>query len=269
VASSKRLTLAVFVITLTACVPARVDTTPPSPIILALVTWNMNGGRGDLRRLVADLEAGRLTGRVPADFVVLLQEASDGQRDIDLMRREPLRLAREKSLSAFFTPVRDDGRRIRGNAIVATRPLLDTRAIDLPRERQRRMAVVAEMDVGGHRMFVASVHLENRVSWLKGGLLSDKARGRQAEALVGALPAAEPGILGGDMNTWLGEREPAWRAFARRFEDTPPARLRPTLRDRLVLDHLFFDLPPEWHASRRVLEDAYGSDHHPVVGVIF
>ena len=268
-ASSKRLTLAVFVITLTACVPARVDTTPPSPIILALVTWNMNAGRGDLPRLVADLEAGRLTGRVPADFVVLLQEASDGQRDIDQMRREPLRLAREKSLSAFFTPVRDDGRRIRGNAIVATRPLLDTRAIDLPRERQRRMAVVAEMDVGGHRMFVASVHLENRVSWLKGGLLSDKARGRQAEALVGALPAAEPGILGGDMNTWLGEREPAWRAFARRFEDTPPARLRPTLRDRLVLDHLFFDLPPEWHASRRVLEDAYGSDHHPVVGVIF
>ena len=185
------------------------------------------------------------------------------------MRREPLRLAAERHLSVFFIPVRNDGRRIRGNAIIATRPLLDTRAIELPRERQRRMAAVAELDVAGHHIFVASAHLENRVSWLKGGLLSDNARGRQAEALLRALPATEPGILGGDMNTWLREREPAWQAFFRRFDDTPIAGIRPTFRDRLVLDHLFFDLPPDWHASRRVLEDAYGSDHHPVVGVIY
>jgi len=36
----------------------------------------------------------------------------------------------------------------------------------------------------------------------------------------------------------------------------------------IVLDHLFFDLPDGWSVTRRVLKDAYGSDHHPVVAVI-
>jgi endonuclease/exonuclease/phosphatase family metal-dependent hydrolase len=185
------------------------------------------------------------------------------------MRRNPLRVAVLNSLSAIFIPVASDGRRIRGNAILSTLPLFDAHTIELPRQRQRRTAVAATIDVNGRRLFIVSAHLENRVSWLKGGLLSDTARGRQAEALLRALPASEPGILGGDLNTWLGTREPAWRAFGRRFDDTPSEPTAPTFRDRLVLDHLFFDLPPEWHASRRVLEDAYGSDHHPVVGVIF
>lgn len=248
-----------------ACAPARVDITPPAPIVLAVVTWNTNAGRGDLPRLVTDLDAGRLTGRRPADFVLLLQEAAGGERDV-LMRREPLRLAGEGSLSAFFSAVRVDGR---GNAILSTKPLADTRVIPLPRQRQPRSAVAATIEVGGHRLFVASTHLENRMSWWKGGLLSDTARSRQAEALLKELPATEPGILGGDMNTWFGEREPAWRLFAQRFDDTPKGRMRPTFRDRLVLDHLFFDLPPGWRASLRVVEDAYGSDHHPVVGVIY
>lgn len=194
---------------------------------------------------------------------MLLQEA--GSPDV-LTQREPVRRASGKDLSAFFSAVRVDGR---GNAILSTRPLAGARVIPLPRQRQPRSAVAATIEVGGHRLFVASTHLENRVSWWKGGFLSDTGRGRQAEALLRELPAAQPGILGGDMNTWLGEREPAWRAFAHRFDDTPMVRMRPTFRDRLMLDHLFFDLPPGWRASRRVLEDPYGSDHHPVVGVIF
>jgi len=38
--------------------------------------------------------------------------------------------------------------------------------------------------------------------------------------------------------------------------------------DRLVLDHLFFDVPDDWQVSRWSLRDYYGSDHRPVVGVI-
>ena len=110
--------------------------------------------------------------------------------------------------------------------------------------------------------------MENRVSWLKGGLLSDTARGRQAEALLRALPPDEPGIVGGDLNTWLGVHEPAWQVFRRRFPDTPAELLEPTFRDRLVLDHLFFDVPAGWQVTRRVLHDRYGSDHHPVIGVL-
>jgi len=222
----------------------------------------MNAGRGDLPRLVADLESGRLTPAPPKDYVLLLQE-------VVTLRGDPLRAAGDRNLSVFFGSVREDDLHTRGNAILSTRPLLDTRTIELPRERQRRIAVAATIDLNGRRLFIASAHLENRVSWLKGGLLSDSARGRQADALLRALPSAEPGVLGGDMNTWLGRREPAWRAFARRFDDTPREPDAPTFRDRLVLDHLFFDLPADWHASYRVVEDDYGSDHHPVVGMIF
>src|SRR4029077_16871873 len=78
----------------------------------------------------------------------------------------------------------------------------------------------------------------------------------------------EHGILGGDLNTWLGPREPAWRDLLQRFPDTPRDPPQPPFHDRLVLDHLFFDLPAGWRATRRVVKDAYGSDHHPVVAIV-
>ena len=223
----------------------------------------MHEGRGDLPRLVDDLASGRLTGTPVRDYVVLLQEAIEGgEHDVET-------LARMKGLSTFFTPVRSDARRTSGNAVVSTRPLLNARAIVLPQERQPRSAVAATVKIDGRRLFVADVHLENRVSWRRGGLLSDAARGRQARALIEALPADKPGILGGDLNTWLGRDEPAWRLLAQRFDDTPREHARPTFRDRLILDHLFFDLPDGWRASTRVLPESYGSDHRPVLGVIF
>ena len=43
----------------------------------------------------------------------------------------------------------------------------------------------------------------------------------------------------------------------------------PTFHDRLVLDHLFFDLPDGWVAARQVIANRYGSDHHPVLGLVF
>jgi len=115
---------------------------------------------------------------------------------------------------------------------------------------------------------VVNAHLENRVSWLRGGLLSDTARGRQADALLTMIPSASPAIAGGDFNTWLGPAEPAWRKFAARFPDTPREPLAPTFHDRLVLDHLFFDVPDDWGVIQFVAGDAYGSDHHPVVGLL-
>jgi endonuclease/exonuclease/phosphatase family metal-dependent hydrolase len=224
----------------------------------------MNAARGDLPRLVQRLESGQLTCVAPAEYVLLLQEATatdDGSVPLLPTRRR---------LSAAFVPVRHDGRVTRGNAIVATTPLADVNAVALPRERQPRAALTAAITVGGSRLFVVSTHLENRVSWWLGGPLIDTARGRQAEALVRALPTNRPGIVGGDMNTWLGVTEPAWRVLRRRFPDTPPDEYVPaaTFRDRLALDHLFFDLPEGWRAERRVVPDTYGSDHRPVLGLI-
>lgn len=192
--------------------------------------------------------------------MLLLQEATP-----DIVEFAEGRSSRR--MFAFQVPVRNDGRRIRGNALVSTVPLMHARAIALPRERQPRMAAAAAVDIGVHRLFVVSTHLENRAAWLRGGVLDEGIRGRQTEALLQALPPDEPGIVGGDMNTWLGPNEPAWRAFERRFPGDG-SRPAPTFHDRAMLDHLFFDLPDAWQAERRVLRDRYGSDHHPVVGVI-
>jgi endonuclease/exonuclease/phosphatase family metal-dependent hydrolase len=176
-------------------------------------------------------------------------------------------VAAAHKLSAFHVPV-FAGSTPRGNAILSTRPLEQPFALDLPEERQHRVAAAARIELGGRTMFVVSAHLENRLDLLRGGPFGDRARGRQAEALIEALPAGAHGIVGGDMNTMLGPEEPALLRLLERFADTPREPLRPTFRGRLVLDHLFFDLPEGWHATRHVVSNRYGSDHHPVIGVI-
>jgi endonuclease/exonuclease/phosphatase family metal-dependent hydrolase len=214
----------------------------------------MDAGRGDLARLIDGLASSRLSGG-DTEYAVLLQES---------LAADVAAFARARGLHFAFSPGRAGGN---GNAILSTLPLIAPRTIALPRARQPRSAATALIIVGEQPLFLASAHLENRVSWWRGGLLSDTARGRQAEALIRALPADVRGVLGGDMNTWLGPAEPAWRLFARRFPHSPAPR-DPTFRDRLVLDHLFFDLPGHWVADSRVLRDRYRSNHHPVLGTI-
>ena len=212
----------------------------------------MHGGRGDLRRLLTDLESGRLTGSRGRDYILLLQEFVDRE---DAIRSSP------RELTLFASPVR--GRS--SNAILSTIRLEDARTIDLPRERQPRAAVLATVRVNDAALFVASTHLENRLGWLR-GLFGDRARGRQASALLESLPRGH-GVVGGDFNTMLGADEPAWRVLLERFPDTPD-RPQPTFRNRLVLDHLFFDVPEGWVVTRRVLSDQYASDHHPVLAEV-
>jgi endonuclease/exonuclease/phosphatase family metal-dependent hydrolase len=223
------------------------------------VTWNTNAGRGNLARLVADLERG--SSGVPQShaYVLLLQEAAESELDA---------IAGPRGWATWFVPVRGLDDRVRGNAIVSSIALRDRRVVPLSRERQPRAAASAWIDLAGRELFVASVHLENRVSWWRGGLFSDTARRHQVDGLLRALPADASGVLGGDFNTWLGPNEPAWQALGSRFADTPEMRPMPTFHDRLVLDHVFFDLPDGWRAATRVVSDTYESDHHPVIAVV-
>jgi endonuclease/exonuclease/phosphatase family metal-dependent hydrolase len=243
-----------------ACAPVRVaPLVLPDRPVLALLTWNLHAGRGDLPRLIDDLRSGRLTGDTPVpEFVLLLQEA-----DADV-----LALARRLGLTAFFAPTRVGAGTERGIALLATRPLVNARAIELPRERQRRMAIAAITDVDGQRLLVANVHLENRASWWRGGLPGDRARERQMRALVAELPSDVPGVLGGDFNTWLGTSEAAYRLAAEQFRDEPRGQPSATFGNRLPLDHLLFRLPPGWIAHRARVSSRYGSDHYPVVAVL-
>jgi endonuclease/exonuclease/phosphatase family metal-dependent hydrolase len=221
----------------------------------------MHAGRGDLARFRYDLASGVLTGGVPADYILLLQE------DVEPSGSGARQTAATNGLAFFFAPVRGDQGTMSGNAILSTRPLLEPRVITLERARQPRSAIAATIRLDAASLFLVNVHLENRLAWWR-LLFSDTARGKQTTALLGELPSQGDGILGGDLNTWLGPLEPAWRLMLQRFPDTPRDPLQPTFHDRLVLDHLFFDLPDGWTATRRVLKEAYGSDHHPVVATV-
>jgi len=236
---------------------------------LAIATWNLHAGRGDLRRFQYDLASGTLTGGVPSDYVILLQEDVEpaSSNTAPLGEHTARAVAELNGLSYFVAPVRGDARRTTGNAIISTRPLLNPRIVALEQERQPRGAITATIRLGAASLFIVNVHMENRVAWWR-ALFSDTARGEQATALLRQLPATGDGILGGDLNTWLGPNEPAWREMLKRFPDTPREAPQPTFHDRLVLDHLFFDLPDGWNVTRRVSKDAYGSDHHPVIAAV-
>jgi endonuclease/exonuclease/phosphatase family metal-dependent hydrolase len=214
----------------------------------------VHGDAGDVSALLADVRSGRLTGGAPPrEVAVLLQEASHRSRAGDL--------------HWYFAPARRVNGIVRGNAILSSLPLRAARSVELPRERQRRVAAVATVHVRGIDILLANVHLENRASWWKGGLSGDVARARQMDALLAQLPPG-PGVLGGDLNTWLGANERAHRAAVGRFPDpqgSPPA---PTFRDRVSLDHLFFRAPRGWRAFRARAAHRYGSDHYPVVGAL-
>jgi endonuclease/exonuclease/phosphatase family metal-dependent hydrolase len=254
------LSIAILLMT-AACAAPPVETMPTRAVVLAVATWNMDAGRGDLPRLIGDLETGRLTPGRPEHVALLLQEAV-GEQSAQLNA-----LAATRRWQLAFMPVAFDGRRTRGNAIMSSLPLEQPRGIELPRERQPRGAVTASVEIAGQQVFLVSAHLENRLGLWR-ALFSDIARRRQAEALVDSLPRDAFGVLGGDFNAWLGPNEAAWDVLLDRFDDTPGVMRTATFRDRLVLDHLLFDLPRGWDAMTAVSRDRYGSDHHPVVAAI-
>lgn len=260
-AISRRAALVALLLAVIAgCAPV---TAPPpissGPVALAVVTWNMHRTSGDLPRLVDDLASGRLTGTTPANYLLLVQEAPPQGP------HAPAVVARAHTLALAYQQLRTD--KGSGNGILSTLPLGEVRMIDLPRERMRRGAVISSVTVGGVPLFVVSVHLENRVSVARGLLFSDGPRARQANALLEQVPAGH-GILGGDLNIWLGLDEPAFKAFAARFPDSGNGHPEPTVGGHLPLDHLFFDLPDGWTVQRRVLPSNYDSDHRPVLAMI-
>jgi endonuclease/exonuclease/phosphatase family metal-dependent hydrolase len=232
---------------------------PPLPVLpgppdFAVVSWNLHGDAGDVPALVRDLKAGRLTGDTPpAAFALLLQEASPRTR-ID-------------GLHWFFAAARTVDGTERGSALLSSLPLADTRVIALPRERQPRIATIARVTVQNEDLLLVNAHLENRAPWWKGGLPGDSARARQMEALLAQLPPG-PGVLGGDLNVWLGTEESAYKAAAGAFPDGLDTEPPLTFGERLALDHLLFRLPARWRAIRYRAAHRYGSDHFPVVGVL-
>jgi endonuclease/exonuclease/phosphatase family metal-dependent hydrolase len=271
---------------------------------LAIVSWNVHEANGDVDTLVAQLRRGDFTGGEPIDqFVLLLQEAVRHDRTVPARVPSGYPVPRaiagrsgDAGVSRFaaagfavlYAPSMRNGNgsgvgeaEDRGNAIVSTLPLGEPRLIELPLEHQRRVAIAASTRGRTHsggewRLDLVDVHLDTALAWLHRGPFA--ARRRQAAALMAALDgparrgdAGGPMILGGDLNTWMGDEEPAVRLLREAFPGTPAAGPVATWRGPLgvhaTLDHLF--ARGAIVASPVVrLPSRFGSDHFPLLTTV-
>jgi endonuclease/exonuclease/phosphatase family metal-dependent hydrolase len=270
---------------------------------LAIVTWNVHVGGGDVEAIVDALQEGDLTGRAAPQFVLLLQEAYREGEDVpaqlpagaplpraiierppDGVRRDVRSIAARAGLHLFYAPAMRNGGadrstapEDRGAAILSTLPLADLQVIELPFERQRRVAIAA--DIAGltsagisWQLHLANVQLDTALALTRGGPIA--ARRRQAEALVEAInrwAARLPTVVGGDFNTWWGNKEPAVEVMRRAFPETPAGRNIPTWRGplgtRAVLDHVF--VRGRFRSvETRNFPQRLGSDHFPLLTLI-
>ncbi|MEO7274545.1 MAG: endonuclease/exonuclease/phosphatase family protein [Vicinamibacterales bacterium] len=273
----------------------RTDAAPAAAPRLLVVTWNTAVGAADVVAFVSSLRA-REGRDVP--IVLLLQEVyragASVPRDLDrrasvaarigLTRdasqvRDVESIARALGMNACYAPsMRNGAPKVsdedRGNAILSTLPLSELTAIELPFERQRRVAVVAHVsglaaDGQPWSLRVVSAHLDTfggaRRLWMVGG---GYARLRQARALLAFMADSTPTILGGDLNTVWGFDDRAYKETARVFQAPLPRDRRPTFRGLLRLDHVFFRLPEGWRAEYERGPSRFGSDHHPLIAQV-
>lgn len=277
--------------------PAASARTLPTLDELVVVSWNAHLAEGELANLVGKLRSGALTGGRPvAHFVILVQELyrrGDEVPEFDrrdrsafaIRSRSPESLdiddhAATLGLSILYVPSMRNGselREDRGNAIISTEPLLDPFALELPLVRQRRVALGAAVQVqtseGTKRIELMDAHLEP-VSSAKTLWVFKNPRAGQVRAILDALDApryasdAVAGVvLGGDFNTvQSGADEDAYhlaRSWATGFvrEDSRNTHMMGRL------DYLFFRLADGWTASTKRLDDRFGSDHYPVMGI--
>lgn len=253
-----------------------------------LISWNTAVGDADIvgfvrsqseaRRPVVMLlqEVFRSGSDVPSTldrhdaFAGHLGSGGDGRAEQEIEE-----VGRLLGLVVYYVPSMRNGDQSstedRGNAILSNLPLSDLQAIELPFERQRRVAIAAT--VRGRTssgipwcVRVVSAHLDNMGSAKRAWIGSEYGRARQARGLAALLHGDQPTILGGDFNTWFGFSDQAYREIVGEFPETRVVDRRPTFRGLLRLDHVFYRLPPDWRLDIRRGESRFGSDHYPLVG---
>lgn len=255
-----------------------------------VAVWNLRVGGGAVTSFwehVAEAAGGR-------PVVLLLQEAfsagphvpspGPGQAGAARIADEPpveprmdiSRFARGAGLHCFYVPSMRNGAGAedRGNAVLSTEPLSSLEGVELPFERQRRVAALASVTVSGLRLRVCSVHLDNRAPWRRAWRTLGAARRRQMGGLLDTLGEHGAAVLGGDFNTWVrGVGEGAYVLARSRFPEPVELDPRPTHHFEIGgflrrSDHLLFRLPEGWRARVRRLDRTFGSDHYPLLGSV-
>lgn len=298
--------------------PAVIESLPRPPVAgasagggsLTVVSWNGALGGGDVLRFLERELHLRCAGGVPeplpgfSHFVLLVQEAHRLSEDVPLPepgapfppRIDPVErpgprlqiteVAARCGLALIYVPLSRNGNRAdgerredKGNAILASVPLTDFIAIELPPEASRKVAVGARVELpegGGLR--VVNVHLdvsaglarilvsgnawrlEQTMALIEGLELAEAASGRSVEGERGIAT-----LVAGDLNVWTKD-DSSLDLLRREFPESPPWTGSPT-RGAFPPDHLFFgeagdrDVRLEPGSYERV-EDRYHSDHH-------
>jgi endonuclease/exonuclease/phosphatase family metal-dependent hydrolase len=289
--------------------PVALDLAVPAPAgarTLAVLSWNVWIGRGDLAALLSRIREGAYAAEgIPAGtpMVALVQEAyradatipdaCNGSHGRDTYRRrgsdehDIRRVAEQLGMSLRYAPSMRNGthRSDRGNAILSTLPLVDAVATELPLALQRRVAVSASVVCGAQTLRVHTAHLDPRGRTAR-DLLGTAGRLAQIRGLIDVLALHDgvPHILGADLNLARQRQEPAFRALVDAgFVTGIPAR-DPTWTHtyhrlpRLILDWLLVaDEGGAISAAdvRRLDEhpqdrgpSVFGSDHHPLLARI-
>jgi endonuclease/exonuclease/phosphatase family metal-dependent hydrolase len=268
--------------------PAPTDARPHDAI--TIVSWNTAVGAADIVGFVQTLpnprgplvlllqEVYREGPEVPAHlapgfaFAGRLRGATGGQAF-----REIKDVARTLGLAVYYVPSMRNGGPAsdedRGNAILSNLPLADLHAMELPFERQRRVAIAATVagrtDAGAPwRVRLVSAHLDNLGGIRRAWIGAEYGRARQARGLTALLHDSEPTILAGDFNTWFGFSDQAYIETARAFPETHIDDRRATFHGLLRLDHVFLRLAPGWRAEFHRASSRFGSDHYPLVGTL-
>ena len=282
------------------------DEAPDGARTLAVLSWNVWIGRGDLVGLITRIRDGAYAAEgIPrgTPLVALVQEAyradatipdaGNGSHGRDSYRRRgtdehDIRIVAERlALNLRYAPSMRNGehRSDRGNAILSTLPLLDATATELPLALQRRVAVSASVACGGRTLRLHTAHLDPRGRTAR-DLLGSGGRLAQIRGLLDVL-ALHDGvahILGADLNLARQRQEPAFRALVDAgFVTGIPAR-DPTWTHtyhrlpRLILDWLLIadETGSIAAADVRRLDEhpqdrgpsVFGSDHHPLLARI-
>jgi endonuclease/exonuclease/phosphatase family metal-dependent hydrolase len=268
---------------------------------VAVVSWNTHVGGGALGYFLRQLNSGVLTkGKPVHHFVVLLQETYRAGPEVpreppagamyaegifpsrDLGERKDVRtIAKDHELYLYYVPSMRNGIETeppedRGNAILSTLPLADLTAWELPYRAQRRVAIGAAVEgktTRGERwsFAITNVHLDHRTGIRTIVKSFGEVRERQTEFILEHLDVDGAAVIGGDFNTWLGEREePAIRLVRKQFTEPQEMPSHGTLEFGAFLerqtDYLFFRLPQKWSGRYRRIDNTYGSDHYPLLG---
>lgn len=287
--------------------PVALDLAPPLPHktkAIDVLSWNLAIGLGRLPEVVETLKAGGFDGVQRSNsrpLVILAQEAyraddsvphqvssgHHGGKDPRTARSDIVDIANALGFSLRYAPSMRNGRHRsdRGNAVLASVAIAHARAFALPHVRQLRVAVAAELH-GLPWLTFACAHLDTRGRVRDAKAAPRYAAGRtaQADALARKLSdewgSDQTVVIGADLNTYFGAREPVLRALIaagfERIPHTPPRthtfHARPV---RMLLDHVLVRGEISSISVRRLDEDAadrgrtiFGSDHHPLLATI-